>query len=281
MTDRSELPILCERTGPVALVTLNRPDRLNAFDADLGVAYDKLMVELVQDAAVRAVVITGAGRGFCAGADTRQLDKLSASGPDGLRSRPPGAGHPIYDKLEGAPAELRTRFVAPAALGKPVIAAVNGACAGVGLAIACYSDVRFAADGAVFAAAFSRRGLIAEAGLAWILPRLVGLGPATDMLISGRKVEAGEALRLGLVSDVTAPDALLERAMTYADDIARNVSPRSAAAIKRQLRLAQDQTLREALETGHDAVRESLASEDFREGVAAMRERRPPRFSGA
>ena len=273
-------PILCEIDAGVALVTLNRPERLNAFNADLGVAYDRLMVELAHDRSVRAVVLTGAGKAFCAGADAKQLDNLSASGPKGLRSRPPGASHPIYDGLADAPPEMRTRFLSPAALPKPVICAINGACAGVGLALACYSDVRFAAEGAVFAAAFPRRGLIAEAGLAWVLPRLVGLGPATDMLISGRKVEAREGLQLGLVADVTQPHALLARALAYARDLAENVSPRSATAIKRQLRLAQSQSLHQALELGYQELRESLASADFRESVAATRERRLPRFTG-
>ena len=137
MTDADDPPILCSIQDGVALVTLNRPDRLNAFNADMGIAYDRLMVELAQDEAVRVVVLTGAGKGFCAGADAGQLDKLADSGAKGLKARPPGAGHPIYDALAGAPAELRTRFLAPAALPKPVIAAVNGACAGVGLGIAC------------------------------------------------------------------------------------------------------------------------------------------------
>jgi enoyl-CoA hydratase/carnithine racemase len=278
--DAAAAPILCSIEAGVALVTLNHPERLNAFNAELGVAYDKLMVSLAQDRAVRAVVITGAGKGFCAGADAKALDKL-ADDPSALRNRPPGAGHPVYDALTDAPPELRTRFLAPAALPQPVIAAVNGACAGVGLAIACYSDVRFASRQALFTAAFSRRGLIAEGGLAWMLPRLIGLGPATDLLISGRKVAAEEALRLGLVADVVEADELLPRALGYAREIADAVSPRSASAIKRQLQSAQSQTLREALETGHQELRRSLASADFREAVAAAREKRPPRFPSA
>ena len=273
-------PILCQVEAGVALVTLNRPERLNAFNGELGPAYDELMTRLGQDREVRVVVLTGAGKGFCAGADAKELDKLSDSGAGGLRSRPPGAGHPVYDALADAPAEVRTRFLSPAALPQPVIAAVNGACAGVGLALACYSDVRFASETAVFAASFARRGLIAEAGLAWILPRLAGLGAASDMLLSGRKVGAAEALRIGLVGEVTQPDQLLPRVLAYARDLAENVSPRSAAVIKRQLRAGQDQSLREALDLGYVELRESVASGDFREGVAAMRERRPPRFTG-
>jgi enoyl-CoA hydratase/carnithine racemase len=279
MADVAAPPLLCEIDAGVALVTLVRPDRLIAFNAELGVAFDKLMVSLAQDRAVRAIVLTGAGKGFCAGADAKELDKLSER-PEGLRNRPPGAGHPIYDALTEAPAELRTRFLSPAAMPQPVVAAVNGACAGVGLALACACDVRFAAEEAVFAASFARRGLIAEGGLAWVLPRLVGFGPASDMLISGRKVVAAEAQRMRLVDEVTTSEGLLPRALAYARDIAENVSPRSAAAIKRQLRTAQGQTLREALEGGHAALRESLASADFREGVAALRERRAPRFTG-
>jgi enoyl-CoA hydratase/carnithine racemase len=272
--------IRCQVDAGVALVTFNRPERLNAFNAEIGVAYDHLMVSLGQDRGVRVIVLTGAGKGFCAGADAKELDKLSDAGAQGLRSRPPGAEHPIYDALADAPAETRTRYVSPAAVPQPVIAAINGACAGVGLALACYSDVRFASETAVFAASFARRGLIAEAGLAWVLPRLVGLGPASDMLLSGRKVTAQEALRIGLVGEVTAADELLPRALAYAHDLADNVSPRSAAVIKRQLRAGQRQSLHEALDTGYRELRASVGSADFREGVAAMRERRAPRFTG-
>lgn len=272
-------PLLCQLDAGVALVTLNRPDRLNAFNADLGAAFDKLMVRLAQDHTVRAIVLTGSGKGFCAGADAKELDKL-AEAPQELRNRPPGTAHPIFDALTEAPAELRTRYLIPAAVPQPVIAAVNGACAGVGLALACACDMRFGAEHAVFAASFSRRGLIAEGGLAWILPGLVGFGAASDLLLSGRKMPAQEALRLGLVAELTSSSGLLERALGYARDIADHVSPRSATVIKRQLRAAQTQTLREALAAGHAALRESLASADFREGVAALGERRAPRFTG-
>jgi len=271
--------LLCNIADGIATVTLNRPERLNAFDAELGTAFDQTMVALDQDPDVWVVILTGAGRGFCAGADGGQLDKL-AKRPDALNARPPGAALALFDSLVDAPIELRSRFLLPAALSKPVIAAINGPCLGVGFALACYCDIRFMADGAFCAAAFSRRGLVAESGLAWLLPRLIGSGAAADLLISGRRVHADEAEKIGLVAAVTEPEALMDRARAYAKDLVENVSPRSMRIIKRQLHQAQGQTLREALEVSHAELQASLRSLDFREGIAAARERRRPRFDG-
>jgi len=164
------------------------------------------------------------------------------------------------------------------AMPQPVIAAVNGPCIGAGLGLAVSCDVRFASQTAYFSTIFSRRGLIAEFALAWSLPRLIGRGAASDLLLSGRRVSATEALQIGLVSEILSADALLQHAIDYAHDIAENVSPRSARVIKAQLRAAEGETLPEALATADEALQGSLASADFREGMAALRERRPPAF---
>lgn len=275
--DKSETSVLLGVTDGVALVTLNRPDRLNAISADMGERLDAVMAEAGADPKVRAVVLTGAGRGFCAGADLQRLNAL-AGGQASVRRRPDDPS-PAFAALD-APAHQRSRYVIPTALPKPVIAAINGPAAGVGLALACACDVRFGAPEALFAAVFARRGLTAEAGLAYTLPALVGQGHAADLLLSGRKVGAEEALAMGLLNAVLPADDLLPHALEYARDIAANVSPRSVRVIKAQLLAARAQTFAEAMRRAYDEVTGSLASEDFQEGVAAAREKRAPRFPG-
>jgi enoyl-CoA hydratase/carnithine racemase len=275
----SETPLLCDIEDGVALITFNRPDKLNAFTTELSGLFDETMVRLEQDPAVRAVVMTGAGRGFCVGtdmADLKQTTQKSAEESFPHPERPP----PIYDAFTDAPVELRSRYLLPKAMSKPVIAAVNGACAGIGLALAVASDVRFAAPEAMFTAIFARRGLVAETGLAFTLPSIVGLAAATDMLLSGRRISAAEAEKIGLVSKVAAPGELLAEAKRYARDMAENVSPRSIRVIKRQLWQAQRQTFLEAAVLAYKEVGRSLKSEDFREGVAHFVERRAPNFTG-
>jgi enoyl-CoA hydratase/carnithine racemase len=275
--------ILCDVDRGVALITLNRPEKLNAIIAEMGQQFDRAMVEAGADPQVRAVVITGAGEGFCVGADASRLAGIVESGPTGAKGSnqaPPGTAHPVFDELRGSPYEHRARYLSPGALNKPVIAAVNGAAAGVGLALAVTCDVRFASETALFRAVFAQRGLTAEVGLAWSLPRLIGRGHANDMLLSGRRVDAEEARHMGLVNKVLAPGDLLDHAMGYAREIAEKVSPRSAAVIKRQLQRGQDQTYAQALELGYHEAIASLTSEDFKEAVAAFAEKRAPKFTG-
>jgi enoyl-CoA hydratase/carnithine racemase len=265
----------CEIDRGVALVTLNRPDRLNAISPDLGQAYDACMADLALDRTVRVIVLTGAGRAFCGGADTGTLNRLAAQEPGfGL----PSLSSTALSKLTEAPEHLRRRYFAAAAVPQPVIAVVNGACVGAGLSLAVSCDVRFASAEAYFCAIFGRRGLIAEHGLAWTLPRLVGKAAATDMLLSGRRIDAATALRIGLATEVLAPEALLDHALAYARDVAETVSPAAARVIKRQLREAESQTLAEASEASTKATQHALTQPDFQEAVAALREKRPIRF---
>jgi enoyl-CoA hydratase/carnithine racemase len=208
-----------------------------------------------------------------------RLQGLVSNKGAGLSSNPPDQPNPVFDRLKDAPAHLRSRLTAPMAVPQPVIAAINGPCAGVGLALAVACDLRFSGTTGLFTAAFPRRGLTAEAGLAWSLTRLVGRGAANDLLLSGRKVGAAEAAAMGLVNAVIEGD-VLEHALSYARDIAANVSPRSSQVIKRQLNLAADQSYSEALGLAYDEVVASLSCEDFQEGVASFVERRPPAFKG-
>ena len=245
----------------VALITLNRPERLNAWTAEMERVYFGLLDECACSPEVRAIVVTGAGRGFCAGADMNDLQALgSGTLPD------------------GAQAAERIPQTATLAIEKPVIAAINGPCAGIGLVQALMCDVRFAAEGAKLTTAFARRGLVAEHGISWILPRLVGPARALDLLLSGRVVLAQEALELGLVNRVLAPEELLEGALAYARDIAANCSPASMAAMKRQVYGDLERDLADALEDADRLMLASFAAPDFAEGVASFVERRAPDF---
>ncbi len=277
MTD----PLLITIEHGVGLITLNRPERLNAIDAEMGERLEHAMVSLGLDEAVRVVAITGAGRGFCAGADVARLDELA--GPGAIRRKVatrPGEPQPILDALVDAEPAFRTRYLSPMAVGKPVIAIVNGPCAGIGLALAVACDLRFAAAAAMFTTIFPRRGLVAEGGLAWTLPALIGHGAASDLLMSGRKIDADEALRLGLVNAVHPTETLRACAMAYARDLAEQASPRSLRIIKQQLQAARRQTPLEATRMSYDETMASLGCADFLEGQAAFKERRAPRFTG-
>jgi enoyl-CoA hydratase/carnithine racemase len=225
------------------------------------------------DPDVRAIVLTGAGRGFCAGADMNDLADISAAG--GLEARP----HTPYDP------QARPDFQHPMTwfptVRTPIIAAVNGPAAGMGLALLLFCDLRFAAESASFVTAFSRRGLIAEHGISWMLPRLVGHSRAMDLLLSSRRVAADEAYRIGLVDRVCPTNELIAETRAYAGELAELVSPRSTGIIKRQLWDGLLQDLREAMTVADREMAESLKSADFKEGVAHFLEKRPPKFTGA
>jgi enoyl-CoA hydratase/carnithine racemase len=256
----------------VAVVTLNRPEQLNAWTAVMGKEVREAMEQAAADDTVRVIVLTGAGRGFCAGADMKRLAGISASGE--IRDEVP----PPFDK-NSRPDFQRKNTYFPA-IPKPIIAAVNGPCAGLGMCFALFCDMRFVSDTAVFTTAFARRGLIAEHGMSWTLPRLVGLSAATDLLLSGRKVSADEALRLGLADRVYPADQLMPAVMAYAKDLADLSSPRSLRVMKRQLWDASMQTLDQAMDVADHEMALSLKSDDFKEGVKHFVEKRAPAFTG-
>jgi enoyl-CoA hydratase/carnithine racemase len=247
----------------VALLTLNRPDRLNAWTAEMERLYFGMLEECAQAQEVRVIVVTGAGRGFCAGADMHDLQAL-------------GDGQVDVD-VEAA-LERRPQIF-PLSIGKPIIAAINGACAGIGLVQALMCDVRFAADEAKLTTAFARRGLVAEHGISWILPRLIGPARALDLLLSGRVVLAEEAQGLGLVNRVLPPETLLEGTLDYARELVVNCSPASMATMKRQVYADLDRALPDALAGADELMLESFTAPDFVEGVTSFLERRDPRFA--
>lgn len=256
----------------VAVVSFNRPDKMNALTKVMEAQLRDAFSVLDQDDAVRAIVLTGNGRAFCAGMDIAELEVLP---PEDIRAaermRP-------YDMNRRA--DYQSRYSYFMGVCKPVISAINGAAAGLGLVLALYSDIRFASEKAIFSTAFGKRGLIAEHGIAWMLPRVVGPGHAADMLYSARKVGAEEALAMRLVERVVPHENLLADAIAYADDLAANVSPRSIRIMKQQLGEAPFQTLAEAITLANREMFNSIQSEDFTEGVAHFVERRQACFTG-
>jgi enoyl-CoA hydratase/carnithine racemase len=261
----------------VATITLNRPNKLNAWTPVMDREVRSAVAEAERDGDVRVIVLTGAGRGFCAGADISLLNTVAGRGVDqSLRDRvlQSSGGHesvrPDFQKVH-------SYFPA---VGKPVIAAVNGPVVGLGLVIALYCDLRWASDAASFSTTFARRGLIAEYGMAWMLPYLVGLPNALDLLFTARTIGAAEALRIGLVNQVFSADVFGQRVQDNARDLASNVSPRSLRVIKRQVYEAMFQTLSEAFEVSEREMLASLQSKDFKEGVAHFLEKRAPAFTG-
>jgi enoyl-CoA hydratase/carnithine racemase len=261
----------------VATITLNRPDKLNAWTAIMEREVRSAIEEAERDEDVRVIVLTGAGRGFCAGADMSLLSRVADHGLDeSTRERVLRTA----GRREGVRPDFEKKYSYFPAAGKPVIAAINGPVVGLGLVITLYCDLRWASDAARFSTAFARRGLIAEYGMAWMLPRLVGLPNALDLLFSARMIDAAEALRMGLVNQVFPQEVFSDNVREHARDLASSVSPRSLRVIKRQVYGAMFQTLAEAFETSEREMLASLQSEDFKEGVAHFLEKRAPAFTG-
>jgi enoyl-CoA hydratase/carnithine racemase len=262
----------------VATLTLNRPDKLNAWTAVMEREVRTAMAEAVRDENVRVIVLTGAGRGFCAGADMSLLSTVAEKGLDEAR-RAQGV-QATSESTGGGRKDFQKKYSYFPVIGKPVIAAINGPVVGLGLVIALYCDLRLASDAARFGTAFAQRGLIAEYGMAWMLPRLVGHANALDLLFSARMIEAPEALRMGLVNQVFPRETFPERVQTYAAELASSVSPRSLRVIKRQVYDAMFQTLAQSFEQSEQEMLASLQSEDFKEGVAHFVQKRAPVFNG-
>ena len=258
----------------VATITLDRPDRLNAWTGRMHTEYRALLAGAEADPGVRVIVVTGAGRGFCAGADTAALDGHVARG-----GYDPGTGPDLAMPGYGVRPEFDAEFAYHFGLTKPVIAAVNGAAAGVGFALACFCDIRFAAAGAKFTTAHGRLGLPAEFGLSWLVPRLVGLTRAADLLLSSRVFLADEAAAMGLVNAVVPDDELLAHTYDYARTLAAGVSPASLAATKRQLYTDLHRDVASAVHDASDRLETMMRQPEFREGVAALLARRPPDFT--
>ena len=274
--------ILYDVKDHIAVITLNRPDKLNAWTAPMQASVKRAVIDAANDDNVRVIVVTGAGRGFCAGADMGNLQQIR---PEKWNERelartdnevePPKSnlGPDVGDLYGG-------RFGYLMSIRKPVIAAINGPCAGIGLVFTLYCDMRFAASEAKFTTSFAQRGLIAEHGISWLLPRITGTAHALDLLFSARKFSAEEAGRINLVNRVFPQDKFLPAVLDYAKQLADTVSPRAMAVMKAQVWKALYQDLNDAIAIGDAEMQKSFATEDFKEGVAHFVEKRAPRFTG-
>ncbi len=273
--------IIYEKEGPVLTITLNRPDSLNAWTYQMESDVRDAMIEASRDDSVRVILLTGAGRGFCAGADMSMLGDIQDES-ESLRGRLRGVST-IDNAIPGGlvlPDGFSLRYAYFPTVPKPILCAVNGPCAGLGLVMALYCDMRFASTDAIFTTAFSRRGLIAEHGISWMLPALVGHAHALDLLLSARRVGAQEAKEMGLVNRVISPDTFLQECRAYAAELATKVSPRSIRVMKSQVYSALHQSLAHAILRANSEMPASFDSEDFKEGVAHFVEKRAPDFPG-
>lgn len=253
--------VLTEREGAVLTITLNRPEVFNALNGPLHAAL-RAALEEAGDPAVRAVVLTGAGKGFCAGQDLKEFQGL----PGSIRERLEETYHPNIRLIRG--------------LEKPVLAAVNGACAGAGLSLAAACDVRIAADAATFVPGFIGIGLVPDSGGSWFLHRLLGFARAFEWMTSNRKLTAAEAHAWGLVSEFVEADGLSARAAELAARYAEQPT-RGIGLTKRLFEHAYDASLDEQLELEAALQQEATQTADFAEGVTAFLEKRAPRFSGS
>lgn len=270
--------ITSETRDGVTTITLNRPQRLNAWTRQMADEVCAAVGRAGQNPESRCIVITGAGRGFCAGADMEDLQSTASAGARSSVGLDPAelkfADAPGPDVSASYPGRFGYLYTCP----KPIIAAINGPCAGIGLVLALYADLRFADESAKFTTAFAARGLVAEHGVAWLLPRLIGEANALDLLLTARKFTGAEAAAMGLVNKALLADELMTHVSSVARTLAHDVSPRSVAIMKRQVRASHAQSFAESLTIADREMSESFAAPDFKEGVQSFVERRPPRF---
>ncbi|MFC3172707.1 enoyl-CoA hydratase-related protein [Novosphingobium bradum] len=255
-----EPTILAEVREGVGVVTLNRPARLNAWTPDMGTLYFDTLDQLARNDEVRAILVHGAGRAFCAGADMSGLSGLTETGGFG-QARDPRS------------------YWFPMSIGKPIVAAIKGPCYGVGLQQALVADVRFGATDAKISGPYAKRGLIAEVGISWMLSRIVGVGHAMDLMLSGRALTGEEALAMGLINRLVEPDALFDEAFAYARAMAGECSPWSMRMIKQQLYHDLMRGFSPSFQHSEDLLQVAMQGADFREGIAAFRDKRPLDFS--
>ncbi|HXK06917.1 MAG TPA: enoyl-CoA hydratase-related protein [Verrucomicrobiae bacterium] len=257
--------VITEIEDPVAIIRLDRPEKLNAFTFTMVEEIRSAIERAASDDRVVGIVITGTGRAFSAGLDSGDLKRSTQEGT------------PAPD-AEVSAEELPALFSYILRVSKPVIAAVNGVTAGGGFVLAMMCDLRFASETASFTTVFSKRGLIAEHGTSWLLPRMVGVSRALDLLWSSRRIDAAEALRVGLVDRVVPPDKLIDEARAYVRDLAANISPRSIAVIKSQIYRHLSEGMAPAIRDADQSMKQALEHPDAKEGVESLLEKRPPRF---
>lgn len=260
--------LVLTQEGYVATIAFNRPERNNAWLPSMGDRLEQLMRQCAADDSVRVIVLTGNGKHFSAGADMESLQRAVNN---------PVAPHTPRTRTDDNFAQRHSYLMS---IPKPIICAINGACVGVSLVISLFCDIRYASDKAKFSAAFVKRGLVAEHGIAWLLPRLIGLHRAFELLASGRTFDAHEADRIGLVNAVFPDETFRQEVAQAAANLALNVSPRSLRIIKRQIYEGTHSTLAQSAHLAEDELQACLESDDFREGVAHFMEKRTAQFTG-
>lgn len=269
--------IIYDVTDPVATITLNRPDALNAWTGTMGNEVNDALGRAAADTRVVGIIVTGAGRAFCAGADMNTLDDLSSGGAEGTAG---GASErDLVESPSGDDGEFTGQFPFLMTIDKPIIAAVNGAVAGMAYPFSLCCDLRVGTPDSLFLTAFAQRGLIAEWGLSFLLPRLVGPAVALDLLMSSRRVKGDEARALGLLNELVEPEALLPWCVDYITTLATRCSPSSIAVMKRQVYSELHVGLGAAERNAGRLMAESFGRPDFREGVQSFLEKRDPQFA--
>ena len=263
-----------KKRDQIATIALNRPDRLNAWTMRMHIEYRHALKAADEDAHVRAIIVTGNGRGFCAGADSRALEAVKKKGYSSADKEElvwPGAG---------VSEDFRASFAYHYGLTKPVIAAINGPAAGVGLVIACYADIRFSVPGVKFTTSHGRLNFPAEYGLSWVLPRVIGLGRANDLLLTSRVFLSDEALEVGLVNYLVPKDELMERTIAYVKNMITSVSPRSLQETRHQIYKDLHRNVARSVEESERLIADMSKDKDFREGLDAYLEKRDPQWKG-
>ena len=257
----------------VATIWLNRPHRMNAWTGKLHTEYRYLLQQANDDPKVRAIIVTGRGKGFCVGGDSQALSGHAARG-----EYSPGISADIAKPGYGTHPDFDASFAYHFGLGKPVIAAMNGPAAGVGLALACFADLRFAVPGVKFTTAHGKLNLPAEYGLSWMLPKIVGLGRANDLLLTSRVFTSDEALTLGFVNQIFEPESLMDQTREYAHQLVASVSPNSLRQTRWQIYKDLHRDVASAVIESERLIEDMAKEEDFKEGIAALMEKRPPNW---
>ena len=260
-------------TEGIAIIWLNRPQRMNAWTGRLHMEYRYLLQQANDDDAVRTIVVIGRGKGFCVGGDSEALSSHADRGAynSGISADIAKPGFGTYEHFDAA-------FAYHFGLNKPVIAAMNGPAAGVGLALACFADLRFAVPGAKFTTAHGKLNLPAEYGLSWMLPKIVGLGRANDLLLTSRVFTSDEALQFGFVNQIFEPADLVERTLAYAHQLVTSVSPNSLRQTRWQIYKDLHRDVASSVIESERLIEDMATEEDFKEGIAALVEKRPPNW---
>ena len=265
-----------EKADGVGTIWLNRPQRLNAWTGRMHTEYRWCLKQFDEDADVGAILVTGEGRGFCVGGDAEALSRHAKRG-----AYDPGTAPDLATPGYGVDEAFDAPFACHFGLTKPIIAAINGPAAGVGLALACFTDLRFAVPGAKLTTAHGKLNLPAEYGLSWILPRLAGLARANDLLLTSRIFTTDEAAELGIINELAPADRLLARAHEYARNLIETVSPNALRQTRWQIYRDLTATPATSVRRSEGLINTMMAEPDCAEGVAAFREKRPPRWGAA